>query len=157
MDDSVQLIRLFHSLLRWGILITVTVGGFAALIGYLRKAPIIVWERAVTIWAMVLCNIQLVVGIIFYAVRYNDWKIVTRSGNQTAFSNEVIRYWKYEHAALMVLGIVLVTLGRTLSKRATTEPGKQLRVAIFFLLALILFLFTIPWPGTTYGMGRQFL
>lgn len=155
MDESTQLIRLFHSLLRWGILLTVAVGGFAALIGYLRKAPIIVWERAVTIWAMVLCHIQLVVGLIFYSLRFKYWKAVSTVGNQTAFSDAGIRYWKYEHLTIMLVGIILVTLGRTLSKRAQTEPGKQLRVAIFFLLALLLFLVSIPWPGTAHG--RQFL
>jgi hypothetical protein len=135
----------------------VAVGGFAALISYLRKAPIIVWERAVTIWAMVLCHIQLVVGILFYALRFKYWKAVSLGGNQTSYSEAMIRYWKYEHAAMMILGIVLVTVGRMLSKRAETEPGKQLRVAIFFLLALALFLFTIPWPGTEFGRGRSFL
>lgn len=157
MDDSAQLIRLFHSLLRWAILITVAVGGFAALLSYLRKSPILVWERAVTIWAMVLCHVQLVVGLVFYAVRMKYWKVTSFSGNQTIFNESAIRYWKYEHAVMMVLGIILVTLGRSLSKRAQTESGKQLRVAIFFLIALALFLFTIPWPGTKYGMGRAFL
>ncbi|HNA33447.1 MAG TPA: hypothetical protein PL106_10030, partial [Flavobacteriales bacterium] len=55
-----SLLSLFHSILRWLILLSVSVAGFAALIGYLRKAPIIVWERSVAIIAMVLCHVQLV-------------------------------------------------------------------------------------------------
>lgn len=157
MDDSVGILRLFHSLLRWGILLTVAVAGSAALRGYLRKAPIIIWERSLSIVAMVLCHVQLVLGLVLYVSRYKSYALVTRSGHQTAFNSGVIRYWKYEHVSIMVLAIALVTIGRMTSKRAKMESSKQLRVAIFYLLALLIMLFSIPWPGTLMGQGRMWL
>jgi hypothetical protein len=37
-------------------------------------------------------------------------------------------------------------LGRTLSKKATTDKAKHQRAAIFFTIALILVFMMIPWP-----------
>ena len=55
---------------------------------------------------------------------------------------------------MMILAIALVTMGRMLSKRARTEPGKQLRIAIFYLLGLIIMLMMIPWPFTGVGQAQ---
>lgn len=138
----------FHSLIRWGILFTVAVAGFAALIGYLRRGPIPNWHRTIAILAMVLCHAQLVVGGILYGFRMPAFKYMAA---------DQARFWKFEHVGMMVLAIGLVTAGRLLSQRAHTEQGKHLRVAIFYLLALAIFIATIPWPNTPMGAGRGWL
>ena len=149
-----SLLSLFHSILRWLILLSVSVAGFAALIGYLRKAPIIVWERSVAIIAMVLCHVQLVLGLALYALRFKYYGELTPSGRQSFLAQSVVRFWKFENIGMMILAIALVTMGRMLSKRARTEPGKQLRIAIFYLLGLIIMLMMIPWPFTGVGQAQ---
>jgi RsiW-degrading membrane proteinase PrsW (M82 family) len=62
-----------------------------------------------------------------------------------------------EHLGTMVIAIVLVTLGRALSKRAKEERTKQKRVAIFYLIALALMLWATPWPFREIGHGRGWL
>lgn len=151
MSDPIDLLRLIHSLLRWLVLLSVGTAGVVALIGYLRKSPIIVWHRSVSILAMVLCHIQLVVGLAMYAMRFKSYTLLTPRGFQSSLTASVIRFWKFEHIAMMIIAIALVTIGRSMSKRAKTEPGKQLRVAIFYLLALLIMLAMIPWPFTTFG------
>ena len=134
------ILEFFHSLLRWGVLLALVVAIVVSWKGYFAKSPIIVWHRGVAIIAMVLCHVQLVIGAVLYGMRYaafND----RFSGNPA-----LLRFWKMEHIGTMILAIVLVTLGRTLSKKAKTEDGKQLRVAIFYTLGLILILTMIPWP-----------
>lgn len=140
----------FHSLLRWGILITVAVAGFAALIGRLRRGPVIRWQRAVAIWAMGLCHAQLALGLILYAMDISD-------GVFKHMSTDREHYWKSEHLWTMLLVIALVTGGRLASKQAKTEQGKHVRVAVFYLLALGLMLWTIPWPFTAMGDGRGWI
>ena len=156
MDDPIDFLRLLHSLLRWLVLFSVAIAGFVSLVGYLRKQPIIVWERSLTILAMVLCHVQLVLGLAMYALRYKSYAILTPRGFQTSLSASVIRYWKYEHIAVMIIAIALVTIGRLVSKKAKTEPGKQLRIAIFYLVALLLMLMMMPWPFRE-GFGRSWL
>ena len=156
MEEPSGLLLLLHSILRWLILISVGVAGSVALVGYLKKGPIIVWERSIAIVAMVLCHVQLLMGLILYGMRFKSYSLLTNQGKATALTSSVLRYWKYEHIAVMILAIALVTVGRMLSKKAKTEQGKQLRVAIFYLVALVLMIATIPWPFRE-GIGRAWL
>ena len=148
--DLTPIFLFFHSLLRWGILFTVAVAGFAALVGWLRNGPVITWQRAVAIWAMVLCHVQLVLGFVLYGFDIAHGKFARMSADS-------MRYWKFEHMGMMLIVIILVTIGRISSKKANTEQGKHKRVAIFYLLALLLMLAMIPWPFTTMGEGRGWL
>ena len=139
----------FHSLVRWLVLFGVAAAAFVNWRGLVLKSPIIVWERMVTILAMVLCHVQLVIGLLLYVINY---KAIDRG-----YTGEMHRYWKYEHLGMMLTAIVLVTLGRVLSKRARAEGGKQLLVAAFYSVALLIMLWSIPWPFTFLGMGRGWM
>lgn len=154
MDDTGGILQLFHSILRWLVLLSVSVSGIVALKGYLRKDPIIVWERSLTILAMVLCHVQLVIGLALYGLKFKTYDAITARGNQSWMGDTVRRFWKFEHIGMMILAIALVTIGRILSKRAKTEPGKQLRIAVFYLLALLIMLVMIPWPFTKVGQAQ---
>ncbi len=154
MSDSGGILQLFHSILRWVVLFSVAGAGIAALKGYLRKEPIIVWERTLSIIAMVACHIQLVLGLGLYAMNFKTYDAITARGNQSWMGDTVRRFWKFEHVGMMVLAIALVTIGRMVSKRAQTEPGKQLRISIFYLLALVVMLMMIPWPFTEIGKAQ---
>ncbi len=154
MDDTGGILQLFHSIVRWLVLISVGGAGIVALKGYLRKDPIIVWERTLTILAMVICHIQLVIGLGLYAMKFKTYDAITARGNQSWMGDTVRRFWKFEHIGMMILAIALVTIGRMVSKRAHTEPGKQLRITIFYLLALLIMLMMIPWPFTKIGKAQ---
>ena len=148
--DLTPVFLFFHSLLRWGIFATVAVAGFAALAGWMRNGPVITWQRAVAIWAMILCHVQLILGFVLYGVDMNK-------GAFDHMPADYRRYWKFEHMAMMLAVIALVTVGRLASKRAYTEQGKHLRVAVFYLIAWVLMLAMVPWPFTRMGEGRGWL
>ncbi|MFT3884760.1 MAG: hypothetical protein QM724_04825 [Flavobacteriales bacterium] len=150
MNDISSVIEFFHSLLRWGVLLFVAVAGLSALAGYLRRTPILTWERSMAIIAMVVCHVQLLVGLILYGMRFKG--MAQQFPDQDQF-----RFWRYEHIGTMIIGIALVTIGRSLSKRATTERGKQLRIAVFYLIALVLFLWATPWPTNELNASRGWL
>ncbi|MBK7102557.1 MAG: cytochrome B [Flavobacteriales bacterium] len=137
-----------HSLLRYGVLLTVAGAGILHLRGYLAKRPILTGERTLAIWAMILCHTQIVIGLILYLLNFSAY---------AQMSVDIGRFWKMEHIGTMILAAVLVTLGRVLSKKAKDERIKQKRVAIFYLIALVLILWAIPWPATTVGHGRGWL
>ncbi|MCB0770410.1 MAG: hypothetical protein KDC00_08395 [Flavobacteriales bacterium] len=146
MDTSFLLF--LHSLLRYAVLITVAGAGLMHLRGFIGQHPILNGERTLAIVAMVLCHVQLVLGLILYAMNYETYEHMRGT---------IGRFWKMEHLGTMVIAILLVTLGRMLSKRAKVERSKQLRVAVFYLIALALILWAIPWPGTEVGHGRGWL
>jgi len=137
MDTALEF---FHSLLRWAVLLALVVAAGAAWRGYFTKGPIIVLERLITIVAMVLCHVQLVIGAALYGLRFSTFN------DRFEATPDLMRFWKMEHISGMILAIVLVTMGRVLSKKARSEAGKQLRVAIFYTLGLLIILAMIPWP-----------
>lgn len=148
MPGLFSIVEFFHSLLRWGVLITVAMAGLFALMGYLRREPIIGWHRAVAMIAMVLCHLQLVVGALLYGLRFKAFQFMAPAE---------ARFWKMEHIGMMIFAILLVTFGHSSSKRAHDEQKKQLRIAVFYLIALVIFLWATPWPFTAVGAGRGWL
>jgi hypothetical protein len=62
-----------------------------------------------------------------------------------------MRFWTIEHPFGMLLGLALAHVGRA-RIRKTADAVRRHRVAlIFFTLAMIAVLATIPWPGRPYG------
>lgn len=146
MDTGI--LNFFHSLLRYGVLLFVAAAGITALIGLLRRQPILVYERMLAVVAVILCHVQLVIGLLLYFLRFKAFGHM-----QPAHQ----RFWKMEHISTMVVAIVLVTVGRAMSKRAHQEDRKQRLIAIFFLIALVLMLWATPWPFKEVGSGFGWL
>ncbi|MBX2971624.1 MAG: hypothetical protein KF797_00835 [Flavobacteriales bacterium] len=137
-----------HSLLRYGLLLTVGAAGFLSLRGWLQQRPILTYERMLTIAAMTLAHVQLAVGFILYAINFSEF---------SRMRGDVGRFWKMEHVGAMVIAVALITIGRISSKRAQDEVVKQKRIAIYYLIALALMLWATPWPFTHVGHGRGWL
>lgn len=138
-----------HSLLRYAVLLTLLYAVIMNLRGWLRGSPIRTGDRLVTILAMVLCHVQLVIGLALYGM---NWKVL--NGRELAPFHKFI---KYEHAATMIIAVALITVGRMLSKRAKEEHIKQRHIAVFYGLGLLLVLWAIPWPIKDIGHGLGWL
>lgn len=137
-----------HSLLRYGLLLIVAIAGGLHLRGWLLQQPILVYERTLAIVAVIVAHTQLAVGLMLYAINF---------GTFSRMRGEVGRYWKFEHIGTMIIVVALITIGRLSAKRAKDEGVKQKRVAIFYLIALVLMAWAIPWPFTTMGHGRGWI
>ena len=129
----------FHSLWRYVVLILLVLSILFAFKGYFLNGPILIGERKVWIFAVMAVHIQLLIGLIMYFLRF---RLYGESGQGI--------FWKYEHAYGMILAVVLITVGRALSKRARDEKRKQLLIGVFFLLGLLLMFSLIPWPWSEY-------
>jgi hypothetical protein len=137
-----------HSLLRYGVLLTVAAAGLLHLRGWLAQRPLLNGERNISVWAVILCHVQLLVGAILYALNWSTY---------AGMSGDAGRFWKMEHIGVMVIAIALVTIGRVSSKRTHDERVKQKRIAIYYLIALVLILWAIPWPFREIGHGRGWI
>ncbi len=139
---------LIHSILRYGLLLFVVLAILFSLYGLITRTPVLIGHRQVTVWAVLLAHIQLILGVILYIIR--GWYKV-------AVDSRIDRYWKMEHIGTMIVAIILITLGRVLSKKAKDDRKKQLYVAIFFIIALLLMLMMMPWPDREIGFGRGWI
>lgn len=141
MDNS--FLSFLHSLVRYGVLLSVLFAFLVNLRGWLMVRPILTGERMITILAMVLCHVQLVIGGILYAMN--------AQAIHKADAGVYQKFLRNEHIWSMLIAILLVTLGRMLSKRAKDEMAKQRLVAVFYGLGLFLMLWATPWPFTEIG------
>lgn len=68
------------------------------------------------------------------------------AGMGAAMKETALRYWLVEHMVGMLLGIILITVGRIAAKKAATDKEKFKKIAVFFTIGILIILATIPWP-----------
>jgi hypothetical protein len=89
------------------------------------------------------------VGLLLYFV-YSPFTAAAMQDFGAAMRDPGLRFWAVEHTFGMALAIVLAHVGRVRVRKADASRKHRL-AAIFFGLALIAILVSIPWPGTANG------
>ena len=140
-----------HSILRYILLILLLVSIVKSLSGWMGKNAYTNGDRKTTLFTMVSAHLQLVVGLILYFVSPTVKVGMANMGE--AMKDSALRFWTVEHISMMLIAIVLITLGNTLSKRAKDDAGKHKRVSIFFLLAVVMIFAAVPWPWSAISRG----
>lgn len=108
--------------------------------GMISKKAFGASDNKISLFLMISAHTQLVVGLILYFVSpYVNFKNVT--------VNPDTHFFTIEHAVMMLVAIVLITLGRTTSKRAQTDGGKFKRLFWYNIIALLIIFMAIPWPN----------
>ena len=133
-----------HSGLRWialGLLI------YAILNALRKKDSYEKSDRLVNMFTMVSLHIQLVLGLILY---FTSSKVSFVDG---WMKNQLLRFYGMEHILLMIIAIVLVTIGHGKAKRAIDSAKKHKTIVIYYTIAFILILASIPWPFRNLGAG----
>ena len=135
-----------HSLLRWAILLLLILIVTKAVLGNNKR--FFEKDRKLALFTMIIAHIQLFLGFSLYFMR----------GYQSLFSdmgNALSRFKAVEHPLGMIIAIILITMGYGRVKRGLTDAAKFKAVKVFYGLALILILLSIPWPFREgmYGYG----
>ena len=140
-----------HSLLRWIILILLVVNivrHFTA-----SNQPFSTSDKKLGLFLMIAAHTTLLLGL--YQWFTGPWGLtnIQNIGMGAAMKDSVSRFWAVEHMTGMIIGIILITLGKTVAKKPFADAVKHKRTAILFTLALVIILLTIPWPFRA-GIGR---
>ena len=61
------------------------------------------------------------------------------------------RFFAVEHIAGMLIAIILIHIGKAQGRKAIGDRAKHRRTMIFYLLALLIILVSIPWPFRSIG------
>jgi hypothetical protein len=140
-----------HSLLRWIILILLVVNvvrHFSA-----SNKPFTATDNKLGLFLMIAAHTTLLLGL--YQWFTGTWGLtnIQNIGMGAAMKDSVSRFWAVEHTTGMIIGIILITLGKTVAKKPFADAVKHKRSAILFSLALVIILLSIPWPFRA-GIGR---
>ncbi len=143
--DTYSTVLLIHSVLRYALLLLAVVAIYRAFSGWLGNKPYAVLDNKIAVLLIGTVHAQLLIGLALYGF-LSPYAKAGLADMKAAMKSSLLRYWTVEHIAIMIIAVVLFQLGRTLSKKATTDKAKHQRTAIFFTIALILVFMMIPWP-----------
>ena len=143
-----------HNILRWAVLLFGVWAVIAALAALISKREYRSSDNKSSLFFMLSCDIQLLLGLILYFSGMWFEKVKTNMG--AVMKDTAERFFAVEHALMMIIAWLLVHVGRSMVKRANTDAQKHKRTLIFFGIALILILAMIPWPFRQPGIARQF-
>ena len=136
-----------HSVLRWVVLLTGLLAAARACAGWTGQRPWTTADHRAGVWFTIALDIQLLAGLGLY--------LVLSPLTQTAFENMAatmrnssLRFWSVEHPFGMMIALVLVHVGRVRIRKASTDESRHQTAAIFFVIALVIILLSLPWPGT---------
>ena len=148
-----QAITILHSLLRWAVLLFGVWTLLNALTGVFTKRNYSASDNRSNLFFMISCDIQLLLGLILYFT--NGWfdRLKHLGDNM---KDPYSRFFTMEHMSMMLLAWILVHIGRSSVKKAPTDAAKHKRMLIFFGLAIVLILASIPWPGRE-AIGRPLM
>ena len=139
-----------HSYLRWVVLIAalaVVARALAATVA--GRAWTARDDTAVRVFSISL-DIQMLIGLIIYFVlspfTYPAWGDLAAT-----MRDDAVRFIVIEHQTGMLIAVALTHIG-VARVRKNANPARRPRTAlIFFGLALLMMLASIPWPGMPAG------
>ena len=136
-----------HSWVRWLVLIS----GLLAVLRAFRAARG-TWSAAddrAGFWFVMLLDLQVLIGLLLY-VWLSPITHEAFRGMGAAMKSRSLRFWAVEHVFGMVVALAFAHVGRVRIRKA--DPARRRKLAaIFFGLALLALLASIPWPGTPNG------
>jgi hypothetical protein len=133
-----------HDTLRWLVLLSLLTTVVKYLAGWLGNQPWKKTDNLLSIILTALMDVQLLTGLVLYFFLSPVTK-QAMSDFGAAMKNADLRFYAVEHFAMMLIAVVLVHIGRTKSKKVKTDREKFRIATIFYLLALAILLYAIPW------------
>lgn len=132
-----------HSLTRWLVLVSLLYAIVNSYRGWLFHKPWLRSDDIIRHTTATIAHVQLVLGAVLYFIS----PIVNYflHNFSTAVHDRIIRFFGMEHITMMLVGITLVTIGSAKAKRKTTDREKFKTMAIWFSIALLIILSSIPW------------
>ena len=141
-----------HSGWRWIVLILLIAAVVKMNIGWKGKKNFTAGDKKLAMFAMIAYHIQFLVGWILYIVNFSS-KVKFFGG---MMADKMYRFFTVEHSLMMTAAMVLITIGYSKSKKAHNDTTKFKRLAVYYTIALVLVLASIPWPFREALGGKWF-
>mgnify|MGYP006167445777 CR=1 FL=1 len=131
-----------HSALRWVVLFLLVWTLIQSLLGKRKGESFSSRQAKLGLFTMISLHIQLLLGLTLYVGK--GW--ASMLGNPSTMGNAIMRFFVVEHLIGMIIAVAFGTLGHSLVKRASDDSVKYKRQILFFGLALVIIMASIPWP-----------
>lgn len=98
----------------------------------------------ISLFTLIVSHIQLLIGLLLYFVSPR-LQLFSELGMGGVMKDAVNRLYLVEHPIINILAVALITIGYSKHKKKLTSGPKLKIIAIFYTIALVLFLSRIPW------------
>lgn len=136
-----SLIHLFHSTVRYFVLIFLIIIIVRSLVAWMNKKEYSKMDDKVSLWLFMLTHTQLLIGLILFF--FSPLVIFSAA----SMKDSVARYWLVEHNTMMLIAIVLISVGRISIKKMTDSVAKHRRLFILNTIALLIIVMAIAMSG----------
>jgi hypothetical protein len=145
-----------HSAGRWVVLLLLLLAIFNHMAAGNR--PYGTGDRKLSLFLMIAADLMLLVGIIQWFTSSNwGYSQIKAAGMQGVMQNSVTRFFTIEHMVGMILAIALIHIGKAQGKKNMADRAKHRRTMIFYFLALLIMVASIPWPFREVGANRGWI
>jgi NADH:ubiquinone oxidoreductase subunit 2 (subunit N) len=132
-------VKNFHSGWAYVALLLLVFAVVNSFLGKSSKKEFTAKDRKIALFGLIATHIQLVVALILY------FKSPLGSDSIGQMAESDVRLTWLEHPIINILAIVLITIGWSKHKKATTGKAKFNCIFLFYGLGLLLILSRIPW------------
>jgi L-asparagine transporter-like permease len=141
-----------HSIGRWILLLLLVFAILNSLIAGNR--PYIRTDNRLGLLLTITADIMLLIGIYLYFAGPLGYKLIENKGMSEIMKDSNMRFYGVEHMAGMLIAIILIHVGKTQGRKQISDKAKHRRTMIFYLVALLIILASVPWPFREIGTGR---
>lgn len=139
-----------HSSFRYVLLILLIAAIVNAFLKFRSKKAYGNVDDKLSLAAFVVSHFQLLVGMMLYVISpvvKSAWSM----GMGEMMGSSLHRFYAIEHIFGMLVALALVTIGRIRAKKQSDDVQKHKTTFLFYLIALIIIIATIPWPFRNMG------
>jgi hypothetical protein len=136
-----------HSILRWVLLLLLVLSIVQSFIGWMKRRELREGDVKLWLFTMISAHTTLLIGLIL--LLFGRFGILSSGLPEgvTLMQNKFYRFFWVEHPVGMLVATLLITLARAVVRKQITDPVKYKRAFWLFLVALIIIMATVPWPG----------
>ncbi|MHA4809856.1 hypothetical protein ACX0G9_17205 [Flavitalea flava] len=135
-----------HSFMRWIILILAIIAIYKSYIGMTAGKAFTAGDKKIGLFLMISAHTTLLIGLYQWIVGPWGLKNIQNMGFGPVMKDSVFRFYAVEHLTGMIIAIVLITIGRGVSKKNIPDQVKHKKTFWFFLVAVLIILVSVPWP-----------
>lgn len=136
-----ETIQSVHSILAYAALGLLVLASINAIFGLTSKKLFTDKDLRLSLFTLIICHIQLLVGLILYFVS------PLGSAQLGNMKDAAMRLTSLEHPLINIIALVLITVGWSKHKKEESNNGKFKKIAVFYTLGLILILSRLPWAN----------
>jgi uncharacterized membrane protein SirB2 len=141
---------LLHSWIRWAVVLTGLLAVVRGISGRAFQRPWTPVDARVSRLFTITLDMQMLLGVILYFGLSSITTMGIRHLGE-AMTNASLRFWTIEHPVGMIIGIVLAHVGDRRIRGARDDARRHIYAAVFFTLAMVVILASVPWPGKLQG------